>query len=538
MSDRREPRIVPPWQIWVLLLPPFLGAFWMAFVQDDGDGGIRNAIAYVSVLLAGLIYGLWFLLGSGQPAGRKLKACGLVLVLAVAVLATVRIDGWTGDTRPILRWAWAEPPPELATEAIESEAGVDLATVTPDDFAGFLGPARDGRVRHVTLAREWRTAPPEVLWRVPVGAAWSGFAVVNGTAVTMEQRGEEQVVVARSLDDGSELWRYAHPGFYDHQLAGAGPHATPTIDRGLVFAYDVYGKVVCLNGRDGSLKWMRDLKADYGMTDELEAELMTFGRSPSPLIVDDLVVVAAGGNPAEKQAGLVALDRLSGETVWEGPPRQISHASPNLATLAGVRQIVVTNEDTLSGHDPATGELLWEHDWSGSTNSAANNSQPTIVGDDRVLMSKGYGQGSALIRLARTDPDAQALTVEPLWAAKRPLRTKLTNPVIHDGHAYALSDGILECVAIESGDRVWREGRYGHGQILLVGEGSAALLLVLSEEGELLLVVPTPSSEGRVLGRMELLDSLTWNTLALYGDRLLVRNGEEAVCLRLPVVAE
>jgi outer membrane protein assembly factor BamB len=148
-----------------------------------------------------------------------------------------------------------------------------------------------------------------------------------------------------------------------------------------------------------------------------------------------------------------------------------------------------------------------------------------------VLISKGYGQGSAMLRLVPAVRDR--LSVEVVWKSRRALRTKFTNPVVHGGHVYALSDGILECVALASGERVWRKGRYGHGQVLLVGRGAEAVLLVLAEQGRLLMVDPTPASPNQVLGEVEVFSEKVWNTLALYGDRLVLRNASEAVCYQL-----
>jgi hypothetical protein len=134
-----------------------------------------------------------------------------------------------------------------------------------------------------------------------------------------------------------------------------------------------------------------------------------------------------------------------------------------------------------------------------------------------------------LIRLA-VRPDG-GFDVSEIWRESRVLRTKFTQVVIRDGHVYGLSDGTLECADLESGKRIWKKGRYGHGQILGVGD----LLLVLSESGELSLVEPTPDEPNRVLGSIQALEGLTWNNLALSGDLLLVRNRREAVAYRLPL---
>jgi outer membrane protein assembly factor BamB len=152
------------------------------------------------------------------------------------------------------------------------------------------------------------------------------------------------------------------------------------------------------------------------------------------------------------------------------------------------------------------------------------------VGDDRVFLSKGYGQGSALLRLS-VDADGR-WSVEELWRNERALRTKLTNVAIRDGYTYGLSDGILECVKLDSavGESVWKRGRYQNGQILLVGD----TLLVMSETGTLAMVDAVPD-EYRELDQFKALDGKCWNTLCLYGPYLLVRNNEEAACYELPL---
>jgi hypothetical protein len=128
-----------------------------------------------------------------------------------------------------------------------------------------------------------------------------------------------------------------------------------------------------------------------------------------------------------------------------------------------------------------------------------------------------------------TPGDAPAFA--PVWAQPAALKTKFTNVAMHEGHAYGLSDGILECVALADGTRRWKGGRYGQGQVLRVGE----LLVVQAESGEVVLVDCSPEKHA-VRGRLAAIDGQTWNTLCLSGSRLLVRNAEEAACYELPLV--
>lgn len=539
MSSSPRLRIVPPLGVLVALAALGAAVVFVRVTEFSGERAFDNILTALGAVLAALVYGLWFFLRGGLTGRGRLKLLGALALAAALVVASVRVDGWSGASVPELRLAWqapTRPALEAGTQAAGpvDERSIDVVATTPHDFPGFLGPDRSAALPSVRLARDWSATPPIRVWRVDVGAGWSGFAIVNGVAFTQEQRGPhsgetEQLVVARDVETGAELWRTAHRAHFDHMLGGAGPRATPTVAHGLVYAHDALGRLECLDGATGALIWQHDLKARYGMSDALEAELIGFGRSPSPLVLRDMVILPAGGDPAGQRPGLVAFERSTGALLWEGPPRNISHASPNVATLAGVEQVLVVNADTVSGHDPRDGRLLWEHPWPGKTGADANNSQPVPVVPDKVLVSKGYGQGSMLLQLA---PAADGtLTASPLWTSKRGLRTKLTNVALLEEHAYALSDGILECVALATGERVWREGRYDHGQLLLVGD----LLLVLSEVGELLLIEATPERPNNVLGRVQAVEGKTWNTLAFYRDLVLVRNATEAAAWRVPL---
>jgi outer membrane protein assembly factor BamB len=151
--------------------------------------------------------------------------------------------------------------------------------------------------------------------------------------------------------------------------------------------------------------------------------------------------------------------------------------------------------------------------------------QPIPLGGDRLLVSAGYAVGSHLLQIRRS---AEGWQVETLWQSPR-LKLKFTQAVFHQGFLYGLDDGVLVCLDPETGERRWKKGRYGHGQILLVED----LLLVQTEDGELVLIDPQP--EGlEELARLPVLSGRAWNSLAMAGPYLLLRNHQEAVCLELP----
>jgi outer membrane protein assembly factor BamB len=528
LQERRRKYVLGfPFWVWIVVATGVAVILFQTLVLDQG---MANGFTWPVLALGGLLCFAWFTLFSSYPGRVRWSVFGLFLILAGALALSVRIDNVSGNLFLNFAWRWSPRPidRELAPPAVDSLDGgrVDLVTKTRFDFPQFLGPERNLNVASVKLDPNWSAHPPVEVWRQPIGAGWSGFVVVNGYAVTMEQRRLEELVTCYHVETGKLQWAHATPGRFDHFMGGIGPRSTPTIHQGRVYALGAMGKFHCLDGATGRPVWSRDLLKEFGLTPQDENELVMYGRSGSPLIVEDLVIVPAGGPREGARWSLAAFHQDNGALVWKGGDHNISHASPAVAELAGRQQILSVNENQVSGHDPKTGKQLWEFAWPGITSKDANNSQAVPLPPDRIFVSKGYGHGAQLVKLV---PKGDVFSVETIYHKPRSMRTKLTNVTIKDGYVYGLSDGILECMELDTGRVVWRDGRYGHGQILRVDD----LLLVLSEQGELSLVEATPDTPNHVLGSVEALEGQTWNHLALYGEYLLVRNGREAVCYRL-----
>lgn len=532
-GERRRPSL---WFLILCSLPIGL-AVWAWSFDPFGDRGMTNIITMLAVILVSLLALGWYLLRSGAPRRARLRVLAGVVAALLITAALVRIDGFSGVMLPEL--AFRSSPDKRAAplrDTIETSAtAIDLRKTSPTDYPGFLGAARDQTVRGVRLARSWDEKGPQQLWKHPVGEAWSAFAIVAGVAITQEQRGAREAVTAYGLEDGKLLWKHEEEASKTHPVGGAGPRCTPLIDEGRVFALGATGILVCLDGKDGSVIWRKDLPKDFGITPEDEASTVDYGRSTSPLVLRNMLIVPIGGPESKTRTGLVAFEKATGKLLWKGPSRHISCASPAVASVAGREQLLIVHEASVAGHDPADGSLLWEYPWPGKTSADPVVSQVVKIADDAVFISKGYGLGSARLRLVPArDETKTPLAAELVWATRRSLRTKFTNIVHMDGHAYGLSDCIFECVDLANGKRAWKGGRYGHGQILRVEE----LLLVLTEEGELLLMEPRPDEKNKILARAQVLDGKTWNNLALSGDLLAVRNANEAAVYRLPLAAK
>ncbi len=531
-QDTRKPRrrLTPP--IWILVIAAVLILLSISVRVMDlvGDQAVVNLLTAIGFLLAFLVLFLWFLLRSGYRRRTRLLALAALIVAGIAFGVLFKIDHLSGDLVPSFAFRWTPPADELLQVPEPSAAGqdVDLATTTENDFPQFLGPNRDLQAKPIALDRDWETNQPKCLWRRPIGAGWSSFVAVNGYAVTLEQRGELEMVTCYKAETGEPAWTQSIQTRHATVPGGIGPRSTPTIHQGKVYTLGATGVLHCLDGASGEVIWSDDLLKRYGVLPEEDEKGVAWGRSASPLIVGDLLIVPAGGPAGGPYVSLAAFHKDTGKLVWEAGDRQVSYASPVLATLAGRQQILSVNEDNVSAHEPDTGEILWSYDWPGLSTADPNVSNPVPLGTDRVLLSKGYGGGSLLLRV-KTTADGR-FEVDEVWRDKRLLKAKFTNVVVREGYIYALSDGILECVDAESGTRQWKRGRYGHGQILAVGP----LLLIQVESGDVALVEATPK-QYKELSRFTALEEKTWNNLCLYGRLLLVRNAKEAACFELPV---
>ena len=525
MHDPIEPQEPPPskprpgirwWPAWLIIIA-CAGVVFVFRFAGEVPFQTRNLRTAVTVVVSTLLLGVWWLLFSrAHWRSRLVGVLGGALLLG-AVASLFRIRGVSGDLVPILepRWASHEAAPVGPASPIVAPATTNGA-VQSVDFPQFQGPRRDGVIEGIRLARDWKATAPQIVWKQPIGAAWSGFAVVGTRAVTQEQRGEEELVTCYELRTGRKLWEHADSSRYATTLAGEGPRCTPSVVGSRVYTLGANGLLNCLDWENGRRVWGRDLRQDAGVG------VPGWGFASSPLVHEGRVIVSAGGRD---NRSLLAYRADDGEIAWAAGTRPANYSSPALLNLLGVPQVVMFNSERITAHAHATGEVLWEYPWGiGQPHVAL----PVPVGTNRVVFSSGYGVGAELVELEIAADGRMA--PRRVWKSIR-LKSKFANFFHRDGYLYGLDDGILACVGAQDGGLRWKEGRYGHGQMLWVRD----VLLIMAESGEIVMLAPTPEAP-RELGRFRVLSGKTWNPPALAGEWLLVRNDLEAACVRLPVV--
>lgn len=521
---------------WPLFTIGLIGGGMLYAVQMEGWSITRPGLDLKIVIgLINLAVYIWVRSLSRLQMRAQIAMIGLFVAVQGAALSMLRMDGFSGDGRIVFQWRWDPTPEEqlagFSLHIKKRKSPVNLSETLASDSPSFRGADRTGLYRFPELDLNWNVHAPRELWRRPVGRGWSSFAVVGNYCITQEQRGTFEAVVCYELDTGNEVWQHLHGARFDEVTSGPGPRATPTIHEGLVYALGATGILHCIDGATGRAVWSHEIAKDNSP--------IPFGYVSSPLVYGQHLFVTPGGNAGS----LVAVDCDTGEIAWSHGSRKGSYCSPHLFRTKAEVQILVFDAIGLHGHDAITGETRWSFAWGDGSDDHVNVCQPVILPNtagsslegkglevNQILISSGYGRGSALISVIH---DASGKwSVQEVWRATT-LKSKFSAVVVHDRHAYGLDDGILTCISLANGTRRWKKGRYGYGQLILLNE----MLLIQAELGRIILVKADPQEFVEVTA-LDALNERTWNHPVVAGRYLLVRSDREAACFVLPVVTK
>ncbi len=482
-------------RVWTLLFPP-LG---LVMLWAGGHRLGRRIFGTLVILLYGIVY-------AGMVIWLLVRFTGLEAEWRGGYLPAFTYSKTLPDYDAVERNRAGQSKPAAATRSAAGSA--------PAYWTDFRGPNRDGHYDETPILTNWPKPGLRELWREPVGGGYGSFAVAEGLAFTIEQRREREVAVAYDLATGREVWTNGWAGNFQEAMGGDGPRATPTYHEGKVYAQGAEGELECLEAGTGRRIWSRNILADNG------AANLTWGIASSPLVMDGKLIVLAGGTNGRTVA---AYQALSGKPVWKALNDGGAYGSPMEVNLAGQRQVLVVTAKRAVGLAVADGRLLWEHPWVVAMNNR-NIAQPVVLTSNRIFLSAGYGTGCEAVEIEKSGDGWSARTI---WKNKL-LKNKFTSSVYWRGCIYGLDEDVLTCLNAETGERQWKDGRYGYGQVLLA-DGH---LIVLSGEGELALVRAAPDG-WRELARFPAVHGKTWNDPAIAQGRLLVRNAVEMACFDL-----
>jgi len=492
-----------------------------------GDAGPTGAVrrllkglglgVAIAAMIGGVLYaafGLRIVLdGGGSPRVRFVESSNEQARRIEEHRRAQRAAAPTPEADPASAGPTAPRPPLPASEGEAATSAAAVPVEASSYWTDFRGPSRDGEYREGAVRTDWPAAGLTPVWKQPIGAGYASFVVARGRAFTIEQRGPDEVAAAYDVPTGRELWTTTWAAEFREAMGGDGPRATPTWADGIVYALGATGELRALDEVSGAVRWRTNILADAG------AENLAWGMAAAPLVVDETLVVLPGGAGGRS---VVAYDRLTGERRWSALDDPQAYTAPMLATLGGVRQLLVLSATRLVGLSPDTGRLLWEYPF--ETYNGINAAQPLLLGEDRIFVSASYGTGAAVIAL---EPAGDRFTVREVWRNMR-MKNRFSSSVLYDGVIYGLDESILAAVDAATGELLWKGGRYGYGQLVLVDDS----LIVLTEDGDLALVRARPDRHEEVT-RFPVLEGKTWNPPAIDGGFLLVRNLAEMAAFDL-----
>jgi outer membrane protein assembly factor BamB len=488
---------------------------WIA--ASHMPNGMELTIVSITVLSTTIIFSLLLTFRASIAARKKVTLSALVTILVV--FTALRVDDVAGIF-PVVNWRW-EPPLEISDESWgnplvpETPAEVS-ASITDSDWAEFRGPNRDNVVHNLEFATTWNDTPPSEIWRMRVGLGLSSFTVVGDYMFTQEQRGENEVVVCYEANTGNQVWVNSNEGRFN-ESHGDGPRATPTYQEGILYTQGATGLLQALDATTGESIWQRDL------TEDADTKVPVWGFASSPLLYKQSVVVFAGGSGGNS---VIAYNKDDGEILWTAGSGTHGYTSGQLVTISMVPQVMFGSDVGIQSFDPVNGDLLWEHEWPVNTNPRCT--QPLMIDDSTVFLGTAGGKGTRKLHVIKND---NQWIVKEQWTTRK-FRPYYNDYVSFEGHLYGFDGGRLKCIDIETGKQVWRDKKNLGGQLLLIPDMKA--LLLLNAKGEVMLIEASPEKM-RVLSQFKAVEGKTWNHPVIAGGKLFVRNSYEAACYDLNI---
>jgi outer membrane protein assembly factor BamB len=356
----------------------------------------------------------------------------------------------------------------LALIPISLAAAAAPVKTTDNDWPGWMGADRTGVSHEKGLLQEWPKGGPKLLWKVnELGEGYSTPSVAGGKIFLISNRGlDDEYALALNLTDGSKIWerRLGVVGNPKQRPSYPGSRSTPTVDGDSVYVLGSDGDLACLDAAKGDVRWKKSLQQDF------DGKPGTWAYAESPLIDGDVLVCTPGGS----KATLVALNKKSGEVIWQAsvpvagggrlPGNAAAYASPIVATVGGIKQYIQFLTGGLVGVAAKDGKVLWQY--SGVTGTT--NCTTPLFHDDCVLVSAAGGgrgggakSGTALVKLTAEDGK---INVKEIYHI-----TPLANHhggVVRVGDAvYGTNNNELVCIDFKTGETKWQNRCVGKGSI-------------------------------------------------------------------------
>jgi outer membrane protein assembly factor BamB len=394
----------------------------------------------------------------------------------------------------------------LTWVALLAACALTVGAAPDTDWAQWRGPNRDGVSTETGLLKQWPAGGPPVAWTATGLGKGYGSAAVRGDRVFVQGTiGTSSAVFALKRADGVQVWVRALGKTLD-QDKGGGPRGTPTVDGDVLFALSEAGDLACLRVTDGSVVWTRNLLTEFGGSNP------EWLLSESPLVDGPRLIVTPGG----RGAGMVALDKMTGKTVWAARDLsdQAGYASIVAADVQAVRTYVTLTSQAAVGVRASDGAVMWRY--AKATNGTANITTPVLF-DNKVFITSAYNTGAALLQMRAEGGSVKADEVY----FTRDMMNHHGGVVLVNGYLFGYSNSILTCMEAATGAVKWKDRSVGKGS-LTYADGR---LYVFGESNTVGLVDASPIGYVE-RGRFSIADQgwPSWAHPVVAGGRLFIRN--------------
>lgn len=415
-------------------------------------------------------------------------------------------------------WAWLRMGDAWEREATDDASATVRVAAESSNWPGLFGPFNNSKSSANGLNFDWSKAGPPVVWRRPIGTGYSSPIVWEDRLILLSRKENDEVLECRDLKTGEPIWQTKWPTAYRCKYEySSGPYSTPTTDGERVYAVGAEGRFVCVDLKTGDRVWERNLVQEYNVPPG------NFAVGASPLLDGDRLIFNLGG--VSKNAGIIALDKTTGRTLWAATTEAAGYATPRIATMHGKRLLFVFSADGLVCLNPTDGKVHWSLPFKATHPEYINATSPLIAGD-RVLISV-QKQGTLCLQVL---PD---LTYKILWKTRRGFQSQYST-LIHVGefvYGFHSSARTFCCVRLADGGVLWSwpppgEEGVGRGQAIAVENR----FVLFGEYGNLASL--EINSRKAILKSLsgELLKRPCYTSPALAGGLLVLRNEREVVC--------
>ena len=401
-------------------------------------------------------------------------------------------------------------------------AGVtSIASLFPNAKAGdwpqFLGPQRNGVATNESSIKDWKTNSPDRLWHSNVGSGFSAPIVQGSRLYLYHRQDDHSVLDCLDLETGNAIWKYQHPTQYRDDFGfDPGPRATPCLHEGAIYLMSADGILSSVNAKTGKRVW------EINAREKWNTDKGFFGRAPSPVVYRDLVIYVIGGKPS---AGIIALDRATGNIRWKATSDPAGYASPVIEPHESSPTLWAWTRENIHGLNPIDGKLLYTRPLRSSMNASVNAATPLIL-PEGVFLSAGYGVGGNLLKKLNG-------ALKPVWTGNQQMSNHYATCIYHEGHLYGFHGRQefgpeFRCIDASTGEVKWTEKNLSAGSVIRVNRH----LLVMLESGELILAMANPK-QFQVAGRKQILPSGVRAFPAYSNGHFIARSPDQMVCWKL-----